>query len=258
MPNIIVCYKSVMDEQDIMIKSENQDLDFSRAKRKISDYDKNAIEEAIKMQENYGGKVAALTFGSTEAKQSLKECLARGPEQVYFVNDSDAEKADSFVTANVLSAALKKIGSYDVILCGEGSADTYAQQVGPRLAALLNIPGITFVSKIQIESDKVIATRKVGNCTEVVAASLPVVISVNPDINVPRIPSLKQVLTASKKPVTEWKVDDLEVKQEELKPKNIVKSIKGYVMNRKKKILQGTPEEQVAMLIAYLAKEGVL
>lgn len=247
-----------MDEQDIQIKSENQELDFSRAKRKISEYDRNAIEEAIKIQENYGGKVAALTFGSTEAKQSLKDCLARGPEQAYFVNDLVAKKADSFVTANVLGAALKKIGNYDIILCGEGSADTYAQQVGPRLAALLNIPGITFVSKIEIECDKVIATRKIGNCTEVVTAPFPVVISVNPEINIPRIPSLKQVLSASKKPVTEWKVDDLEVKQEELKPKNTVKSIKGYVMNRKKNILHGTPKEQVAMLVAYLSKEGVL
>ncbi|MPN08623.1 Protein FixA [bioreactor metagenome] len=163
------------------------------------------------------------------------------------------------MTANVLAAALRKIDRYDIIICGEGSADSYGQQVGPRLATLLGIPVITFVSEMKIEANKVIATRKIGDCTEVATAEFPVVITVLPEINKPRIPSLKQVLGAAKKPVTEWKAGDLGLGSEELSPVNKVKGIKGFVMSRKNVMYKdGTPAEKVSGLVASLAKEGVL
>ena len=259
MLNIIALYKWVLDEQDIKINLGNLSLDFSRAKCKISDYDRNAIEEAVLQADKCGGTITGLTFGTSTAKLSLKDMLSRGPEKAYWVNDPVAEKADAFVTANILAAALRKIGDYDIILCGEGAADTYAQQVGPRVATLLGIPAITFVAEMAIEGNKVTATRKIGNCTEIVTAEFPVVITVLPEINKPRIPSLKQVLGASKKPVTEWKVADLGLAAEETTPKNSVKSIKGFVMSRKNVIYKdGSPAENVASLVASLTKEGVL
>jgi electron transfer flavoprotein beta subunit len=259
MANIIACYKWVLDEQDIKINPGNLALDTSRAKYKISEYDRNALEEAVLQAEKGGASVASLTFGTSAAKQSLKDALSRGPEKAYWVNDAAAATADGFVTANVLAAALKKIGAYDVILCGEGSADIYGQQVGPRVATLLGIPAITFVTEIKIEGNKVTATRKIGDCTEDVTAEFPVVITVLPEINKPRIPSLKQVLGAAKKPVTEWKLADLGLAAEELAPKNKIKSIKGFVMSRKNILYkEGTPAENVAGLVASLAKEGVL
>lgn len=259
MPTIIACYKWVLDEQDIKINPGNLALDTSRAKSKISEYDRNAIEEAVLQAEKSGAAVASLTFGTPAAKQSLKDALSRGPEKAYWVNDAAAATADGFVTANILAAALKKIGAYDVILCGEGSADTYGQQVGPRVATLLGIPVITFVSALKIDGNHVTATRKIGDCTEDVTAPFPVVITVLPEINKPRIPSLKQVLGAAKKPVTEWKAADLELKAEDLAPRNKIKTIKGFVMSRKNILYKdGTPAEQVAGLVANLAKEGVL
>ncbi len=259
MPTIIACYKWVLDEQDIKINPGNLDLDTSRAKSKISDYDRNAIEEAVLQGEKIGAEVASLTFGSSNAKQSLKDALSRGPGKAYWVNDDLANKADAFVTANVLAAALKKTGQYDVILCGEGASDTYAQQVGPRVATLLGIPAITFVSEMKIEGDKVVATRKIGDCTEEVTVPFPVVVTLLPEINKPRIPSLKQVLGAAKKPTTEWSVADLGLTTEETTAKNKVKSVKGFVMSRKNVIYKdGTPADKVASLVASLTKEGVL
>ncbi len=259
MPTIIACYKWVLDEQDIKINPGNLALDTGRAKYKISEYDRNAIEEAVLQAEKCGAHVASLTFGTSAAKQSLKDALSRGPEKAYWVNDAAAETADGFVTANVLAAALRKIGEYDMIICGEGSADTYGQQVGPRVATLLGIPAITFVTEMNIEGNKVIATRKIGDCTETVTAEFPVVVTVLPEINKPRIPSLKQVLGAAKKPVTEWKTADLGLSAEDLAPKNKIKSIKGFVMSRKNIMYkEGTPAEKVAGLVASLAKEGVL
>lgn len=259
MPNIIVSYKWVPDEQDIKLNSSTLALDFSKTKYKISEYDRNAIEEAALLTQKNGGSITALTFGTAGAKQSLKDALSRGPERAIFVNDELAAKSDAYVTANVLAAAVRKASPFDVILCGEGAGDTYAQQVGPRLAAVLGIPAITYVSDIKIEGDKVVATRKVGNCTEVATVAFPVLISVLPEINKPRIPSLKEVLGAAKKPVTEYKLSELELSENELIVKNNVKAIKGYVMNRKNVIYKaGTAAEKVAGLVENLAHEGVL
>lgn len=259
MPDIIVFYKWVPDEQDIKINPATQALDFSKVKYKISEYDRNALEEATLLGQQQGGSITAMTFGTAGAKQSMKDVLSRGSQKAILINDEAAAGADAFVTANVLAAAVRKAGKYDLILCGEGSADTYAQQVGPRLGELLGIPVITYVIALKIDGDKVIATRKVGNCTEVATAAFPVVVTVLPEINKPRIPSLKEVMGAARKPMTEYKIADIGLPSEALTPKNTVKVIKGYVMNRKNVICKdGTAAEKATSLINHLAKEGVL
>jgi electron transfer flavoprotein beta subunit len=259
MPNIIACYKWVLDEQDVKIDKTTLALDTSRAKYKISDYDRNALEEAALIAEKFGGGATCLTFGTAAAKQSLKDALSRGSDKAVWINDASAAQADAFVTANVLAAALRKIGAFDIILCGEGSADNYTQQVGPRLATLLGIPAITFASKLFIKEDTVIATRKIGDCTEEATARFPVLVAVLPEINKPRIPGLKQVLAASKKPVTEWKLADLAIASGDATPRNTVKTIRGYVMSRKNQILrEGSAAERVAGLVKNLAQEGVI
>lgn len=257
--NIIACYKWVLDEQDIKITAGSLALDTSRAKGKISEYDKNAIEEAVLQAAKSGAEVSTLTFGTGKAKASLKDALSRGPEKAYWVNDEKALVADGYVTANVLAAAIRKIGSGDLFLFGEGSSDTYGQQVGPRVAALLDIPAITFVSKFEIQGDKVVATRTLGDSIEQVAAKLPAVLTLLPEINKPRIPSLKQVIGAAKKPMQEFKLADLDLTATAVEPKTKVKSLLGFVMKRKNQIYKlDTVEASVQALVAGLAKDGVL
>ncbi|MEN6566304.1 MAG: electron transfer flavoprotein subunit beta/FixA family protein [Veillonellales bacterium] len=259
MPKVLVCYKWVLDEQDIKIKAGDLSLDSGRAKGKISDYDKNAIEAAVLLVEKYGGSAAALTFGNTKVKQSLKDALSRGPGQAYWIgDDAIADKADAFITANILAAAIRKTDSYDLILCGEGSSDVYNQQIAPRIATLLEIPIVTFVKEIGIETEKVIATRKLGECTETIEIKGPAVISVLPEINKPRIPSLKQVMAAAKKPSAEIKVSDLGLAPDDLEPKVVVLSDAGYVMNRKNILFkEASQADNVAKLVANLAQEGI-
>lgn len=259
MPKVLVCYKWVLDEQDIKIKSGDLSLDSSRAKGKISDYDKNAIEEAVLLVEKHGGSVDALTFGNTKVKQSLKDALSRGPGKAYWIgDDAIADKIDAFTTANILAAAIRKTDSYDLIICGEGSADIYNQQIAPRIATLLEIPVVTFVKEIAIENEKVIATRKLGECMETIEIKGPAVISVLPEINKPRIPSLKQVMGASKKPSAEIKVSDLGLAPDDLEPKVVVLSDAGYVMNRKNILFkEASQADNVAKLVANLVQEGI-
>lgn len=257
MQKLLVCYKWVLDEQDIKIAGDLS-LDTGRAKYKISDYDKNAIEEGALLAEKHGVSIEALTFGPAAAKQSLKDALSRGLDKVYWIGDPAAEQADAFVTANILAAAVKKAGAFDLILCGEGSSDSYSQQTAPRLAALLDIPAITFVQQLTVADGRVVATRKLGDCTEEVTVTGPAVISVLPEINKPRIPGLKQVMAAAKKPSEEIKVADLGLSDGELTPKVRCLALKGYVMDRKKVILkEANQADNVAKLVASLTQEGL-
>ncbi|MDT8902587.1 electron transfer flavoprotein subunit beta/FixA family protein [Anaeroselena agilis] len=258
MPKILVCYKWVLDEQDIRVNAADASLDFSRAKYKISDYDKNAIEEAVQLQESQGATIDAITFGGPAVKQSLKDLLSRGPDKVYYLADPAADKADGHVTAGVLAAAARTKGPYDLIICGEGSSDAYNQQVAPRMAARLGLPAITFVQSLKLEDGRIVATRKLGDCTEVVTIDGPAVVSVVPEINKPRIPSLKQVLAAAKKPSEEIKIADLGLTPAQLTPKTVSMTVKGFVMNRKNILFKEPAQaDNVAKLVAALAKEGV-
>lgn len=200
MPNIITCYKWVLDEADIRVEG-NGSLNMERAGRKISEYDKNAIEAAVQIQEKAGGSVVAVSLGGPELKSSAKDALSRGPERAVLAIDEKFAGADSQTTALGLVGAIKAAGAYDIIVCGDGSADEYAQQVGPRVAALLDIPCVTGINKLDVTETGIRAERKLEDGIEVVEAAFPVLITVLPDLNKARIPGLKQVMGASKKEV---------------------------------------------------------
>ena len=257
MPKCLVCYKWTLDETEIRIKPDLS-LDISRAKGKISDFDHNAIEEATLIVEKSGGVVHALSYGTSALKQSLKDVLSRGPEKVYWIADNAAAAADAYVTANVLAAAIRKLGPYDLILCGEGSSDLFDRQTPVRIAALLGLPCVTYVEKLSVEGDTIKATRKLGDATEVASVKGPVVVSVLHQINKPRIPSLKQVLGAAKKPNEEIKIATLGLQPEALQPKAVQKSGKGFVTKRKNNVYkEPSAAANVAKLATSLAAEGL-
>ncbi|HNX23454.1 MAG TPA: electron transfer flavoprotein beta subunit/FixA family protein [Spirochaetota bacterium] len=259
MSKIIVCFKWVKAEDDLRIDPATLNVDLSKAKGKISEYDRNAIETAKLAADASGGEAVALTYGAADAKASLKDAMSRGPKQAFWVNDQSAESADGFVTANVLASAIRKIGDYSLIICAEGAADTYAHQVGPRIGAIMDIPVISFVKEMKIEGNKLTAVRKLENSFEQVEVELPAVVTVLPEINPAPIPGLKAVLDAGKKPVTEFKIQDLELDQDDITRKTEVASFKGCSTSRKKIMFtEGDTKERVNALVAALKKEGVL
>jgi electron transfer flavoprotein beta subunit len=252
MPKTIACYKWVAEEADIKI---NPDLsvDLSKAKGKISDYDKNAIEAAVQMAAVLNGKAAGLTFGAPGAKQSLKDALSRGLEEAVYVNAAAAPQADGAVTAAALAAAIKKLDDVSLVICAEGASDTFARQTAPRLGAMLDWPVVTSVCKMDIAGNTLTLVRKLDDCLQTVTTELPAVIAVLPEINNPPIPGLKAVMAAGKKPVTEFKPEDLGI---DLTPKIQVVQTQGYVMNRKNIIFKtGEAPDKVKELAAALRKE---
>jgi len=133
-PNIIVLAKQVFYTQDLRIDRTTKTLKTEGVARVISESDKNAIEEAVRLKEKHGGKITVLTMGPARAKEALREAIAMGADEGYMLAGPEFENSDAHATALALSAAIKKIGQFDMILCGETSEDQYSFQVGPRTA----------------------------------------------------------------------------------------------------------------------------
>jgi len=251
--NIIVCAKQVVDVSEMKIDSSTNKPILQGVPQKISDIDKNALEEAIKIKEKNGGKITVLTVGSSNAKERIKELLAMGADEGVLVTAS--ENIDYHMTAVLLSEAIKKIGNYDLILCGEASVDLFSGQIGPRLAGLLDIPQITYAQSLTTEKDKVSADRNMGEKVITSESTYPVLISVTKEINEPRLPSLMQILGAANKPINEWTSDSL---SSDLNPLVETVELKGVSMERKNIIFKDDLDESVNKLVDNLAKEGVL
>lgn len=251
--NIVVCAKQVVDVSEMKVDPATKKPILQGVPQKISDIDKNAMEEAIKIKEKHGGKITVVTIGPADAKERIKELLAMGADEGVLV--SYPENYDYHIVSTLLAEAIKKIGEYDIILCGEASIDLFSGQVGPRLAGLLNIPQITYAQSVTAEKDKVVAERNMGDKMVTTESSYPVLITVTKEINEPRLPSLMQILGAANKTINEWSVDSLGGKVD---PMVETVELKGIPMERKNIVYQNDLDESVNKLVDSLAKEGVL
>ncbi len=252
--NIIVCAKQVVDVAEIKIDASTKKPILVGVPQKISDMDKNALEEAIKIKEKHGGKITVVTVGAPDAKERMKELLAMGADEGVLISPPD--HADYHVIAHLLAGAIQKIGTYDIILCGEASIDMFSGQMGPRIAGLLNIPQITYAQTITVDQNKVIAERNLGEKAVSMESPFPVLITVTKESNTPRLPSLMAILSSSSKPIHEWPATG--VSAEALIPKVKTMDIKGIPMQRKNIIYQDDLDSSVAKLVDELGKVGVL
>lgn len=253
--NIITCYKSVPDEQDITVNSADSSLDFSRANTKISQYDLNAIEAANQLKTQLDGiQITAMSVGGkalTNAK-ARKDVLSRGADELVVVVDDQFEASLPYQTAVALAAAATKKG-YDLILCGDGSADLSSQQVSLLVGELLNVPAINGINKIvSLSNDSITVERELENEIETLTIPLPAVIAVSTDINTPQIPSMKAILGAAKKPVQQWSVADLGLDAITARSEQKVVAPKQKV--RQRIIIEGDGDDQIAELAEHLRK----
>ena len=207
--NTVACYKITPDNQDVAVAPDGS-IDLAHAAMVLGEYDLMAIEEAAKVAEATEGRAVLLTAGGEALGDTklVKAALSRGASELYSVSDPALADADAFQTATVLAAALGQM-EYDLVICGEGSADRYEQQVGSLLGSLLGLPVVNAVSSIEPRDGSVVVERALENEVEVLEVALPAVVSVTTDINLPRIPQLKDILAAGKKPVTTWTLDEV-------------------------------------------------
>lgn len=200
---IAVACKILPDSQDVQA-SANGDLDCSKAHQVVSDYDLNAIEAAAQLAAaDEGSSVVVVAVGDTliDDSKTKKNVLARGVDELFMIADDACANLDAHATAAALAALLEKAGACDLILCGDGSADNYAQQVDVQLAARLDLPVVNGATKIETRGSTLLVERMLEDAVETVEAPLPCVVSVSPEAAAPRIPGMKDILAAGKKPM---------------------------------------------------------
>ena len=251
---IAVCVKHAVDETELKIDSSGKPL-LEKALGKMSAFDKNAVEEALRLKSAHGGEVEVYSVGTPDARKTVKEALAMGADRGVLVS-SDPSTADSMSTASLLAAAITKKGPFDMVICAEGSSDTYSGQVPPMLGELLRTSYVGYARKIEVTNATARIERSLEDSVEIVEAPLPLVTSVVSEINEPRYPTLIQIMQASKKPIEE--LPGVSLSSGGNHGRVSVLSMSAHATSRKHVMLEGAPEIAAAELIVALTREGVL
>ena len=258
---IIVCLKQVPDLQQIRIKRETREPVLEGAPFIFGQFEKNALEEAVRLKEKHGGKVIALALGNAKIKDTTIEALAMGADEAVIIPDAALAASGSANVAQALAAAIRKIGKGDLILMGEGSADNYSGQVIGRVAELLDLPQVTYVRELQITNNQIRATRDLEDALQVVEADLPAVVSATSELNTPRLPPLTAILKASKKPMAMWTPADLGLAPDKIGANAVVAKMLSNLapeQERKQVLFEGDVDKAVDELVKALKKEGAL
>ncbi len=208
--NIIVCIKQVPDTTEVKINPKTNTLVREGITSIINPFDTYAIEEGVQIKERLGGKVTAISMGPPQAEKALRDAIAVGVDEGILISDPAFAGADTLATSYTLAQAIKKIGEFDIIICGKQAIDGDTAQVGPGIAVHLDLPQIAFVKKIrELTNDKIVAERMVEEGIEVIESPLPVLITVVKDINQPRLPSLRGVMVSKKAQIPIWGAGDI-------------------------------------------------
>ena len=255
MVRTIVCAKQVYNVEGLKVDPKTRSLITERVERKISDFDKNALEEALRIREKHGGSVTVVTVGPPTASDAAKDALKMGADDAYVIGPADMEQLDARATSDMLAAAIRRIGEFDLVICGDASIDMYSGQVGPRLAERLGIPQVSHVKKVTVSGSVVTAERDLEEADETVEAPMPVLLTVTKEINEPRIPTISMIIKASKKTVKTLDAGELGVPFA-----TSVKVLKALVpmTERRREAVEGKPAEIAESLARQLLREGAV
>ena len=207
---ILVCVKQVPDSEELKIDAATGKIK-DGVPSVINPYDKNALEAAVQLKEAAGGTVTAISMGSDKAKAALKECVSVGADKVVLISDDAFEGSDAFATSKIIAAAIKKLGQFDMIICGNQATDTDAGQVGSLIAEQLDFAQATYVSKIEAKGSQLVVNRETDEGIEVLEVLLPAVVTVVDSINEPRLATIKSKMAANKAKIDVLTASDLAI-----------------------------------------------
>jgi len=194
--NCVVLAKQVPDTKRITGQAMNEDGTVNRAALPaiFNPEDLNALEMALQIKEQYGGKVTVITMGLPAAAEILRQSLYRGADDVVLITDKRCAASDTLATSYILSCAVRKLNP-DIVFCGRQAIDGDTAQVGPQLAEKLGLPQITYTERIiRLENQTITARRSIGSGWQEVRSHLPVLLTVIDSANEPRVPAAKGLM----------------------------------------------------------------
>ena len=185
-------------------------IDRSSAELEPNPFDLNALEVAVQFSEQVPAEIFAVSMGPEQAESTLREALARGADQAVLLCDKAFAGSDTWATSSVLGAAIREIGEYDLIVCGEKTVDGDTGQVGPEVAEDLSIPHVTYVSEVEsVKTDHLDIVSESWDQMHTKRVHFPALITVTKDVNEPRLPSFKDKMAAKKADIDTWRAEDL-------------------------------------------------
>ncbi len=255
MVRIGVFVKEVIDVDQLRVDPETREPKLSGLPPKVNTFDKHAVEEAVRLKgELSDTRVTVLSVTGEKLKETVKEPLAMGADDAVVV-PYDGE-LDGRSTARIMAKLIEKQGPFDMIFCGEVSLDINAGEVPARTAALLDWEYVWNAKKIIAVEDGTVTLIRDADQDEEVKVKTPAIVSMNDEMNNPRLPALMQILAAGKKPIEEQSVDDLGLGEKELEPIARLVENKAPKTDRKGITFEGDDREE--KLVEALKKEGIL
>jgi len=195
--NCVVLVKQVPDTANITGQAMKDSGTVNRAALPaiFNPEDLNALEMALQVKEQYGGRVTVLTMGPPRASEVLREALFRGADEVVLLTDRRFAGSDTLATSYALKCAIERIGAHDLIFCGRQAIDGDTAQVGPQVAEKLGLPQITYAESIlALEGGEIVAERALPLGRETVKCSVPCLLTVVGSANRPRPPSARRAI----------------------------------------------------------------
>jgi len=263
--NVIVCVKQVIDPEappaSFKIDAASNKAVMQGVPPVVDPYGEYAVEASLKIKEANGGKITAVSMGAKLLREVVKKPLSMGADELILLEDEAFVDGDSWSTAYAIAMAIKKIGEYDVILCGREASDTNAGQTGSGIAEILGLPSVTLAKKIDITDSTAKVEKVTADGYEVVEVSLPAVITVSNEIGEPRYPTIKGIMAAKKIEPVVWKPADIGVESSQIGASGQrAKILKLFqpVHEGKCEIAEGdTPEEAAANLALKLREAKI-
>lgn len=265
--DILICMKFLPDSTQLQADSSTGRPDLKRAQFRINTFDENAIEAGLQLAALHGGRVIALSLcPQAPPKEVVLKALAMGVNKVYLVRDEEQIASDALRIATILAAAVRAIAAresvaqWDLLICGEASVDAYNEQVGPRLAVALDLPVVTYATRLTLKERVLLADRAVEDRSETVEVNLPALVTVGMEINIARMPTVLQIMGAGRKPIVELALAELaDLDTEQLKASPLVEVLEVFLppSTRQQVVIEGnSPEEIVTELLRRLGANG--
>jgi electron transfer flavoprotein beta subunit len=262
--NIIVLIKQVPDTTEVKLDPKTGNLIREGIESIINPDDRHAIEAALNLKESIGGKITVISMGPPQTIDAISEAMGMGADKGILLSDMAFAGADTWATSYTLGKAIKKVGKYDLILCGRQAIDGDTAQIGPQVADYLNLPQVTYVSKIEkIEKKTIMVIRQLEDGFERVQCTLPALLTVIGELNMPRYPMIGNLVDACKEkaPIKVWNAADIGAKANELGLEgSLTHVIKTFApkFKREGEIIEGDIKEAVNVLVGKLRENRLI
>ncbi len=257
--HLVVCMKVVPKPEEVRVNPETRLLDRAHARSEINPPDMNALEFALELKDRHGGRVSILSMGPPFFEPYLRVGLAMGADHIYLLSDRAFGGADTLATTYTLAQGIRKMGSADLIFCGEESSDGATGQVPSGLAEWLDISQITLVSAVAVDLARSVARgrREIRGGYEILEVPLPAVVSVKTASNEPRFMDYRiKPWAFDVGRVTVWNQTDLQAGEDYIgaagSPTTVSELAQAPTRERKREFLSGTSEEIAQRLIEIL------